>query len=58
MEKKVMKKYYAIITKKDGSQFTIGGYSEREIQKDLKDIHKSGFANLDEASVEIYSINI
>lgn len=53
-----MKKWYAIITREDGTQFTIGGWSEKEIQKDLRNIHKTGFANLDKASVDVYSVEI
>lgn len=48
-----MKKYYATITRKDGTQLTIGEYSKKEIQKTLKDIHKKGIVDLDKASVNI-----
>jgi len=53
-----MKKWYATITRADGSQFDIGGYSEKEIRSDLKQIQRSGFADLETASVEIYTVDI
>lgn len=53
-----MKKWYATVTREDGTQFEIGGWSKEEIQKDLRDIHRTGFADLDKASVEVYSISL
>lgn len=53
-----MKKWYATVTRNDGTQFEIGGWSKEEIQKDLREIHRTGFADLDKASVEVYSVSI
>ena len=57
-EKMKMRKWYAVITRKNGTQFTIGEYSEKDIQKTLRIINRTGFANLDECSVEVYSVEI
>ena len=53
-----MRKWYATITREDGTQFDIGGYSEKEIRKDLNQIQRTGFADLEKASVEIYTVEI
>lgn len=53
-----MKKWYATVTREDGTQFDIGGYSEKEIRKDLNKIQKSGFADLEKCSVDIHTVAI
>lgn len=54
-----MSKYYATITNvKTGNQFTIGEYSEKELQKTLNEIQKTGFENLDNCSVDVQKVEI
>ena len=50
-----MKHYYATITNRvTGRQFEIGAWSEKELRRDLEDIHRSGSENLDDCCVYIY----
>lgn len=53
-----MMKWYATITRADGTQLTVGEYSDRQLRKTLHKIHVSGLANLDESSVDIYTVTI
>lgn len=53
-----MIKWYAAITREDNTKFCIGAYSEKDLRKDLDQIQKTGFADLEKASVEIYTVNI
>lgn len=53
-----MKKYFAAVTDlKTGRQFEVGAWSEEELQNDLREIHRTGYANLDECIVDIYTVN-
>lgn len=51
-----MKKFYATITRHDGTSKEIGAWSEKELQKDLRAIHEMGIENLDECAVYVYSV--
>ena len=54
-----MIKWYATITNlKNGEQFTVGEYSQKDLQKTLKDIQKIGRANLDDCQVDVYTVCI
>lgn len=54
-----MTKYYATITNlRTGRQFEIGEYSEAALRKTLDVIHKTGYENLDECRVTVYTAEI
>lgn len=51
-----MRKWYAVVTRKDGTQFRIGAWSKERLQEDLNQIHRTKYANLEESNVEVYSV--
>lgn len=53
-----MRKWYSVVTRKDGTQFTVGAWSKERLEEDLKRIHDTKYANLEESSVEVYSVMV
>ena len=61
-----MKKFYARITRKRGTEFfpagcksfEVGAYSMRELLETLDDIDGTGYADLQRSAVEIYTVEI
>ncbi len=52
-----MTKFYAAITNfESGNQFEIGANSKKDLMRDLNDIQRQGFEDLDKCSVHIYTV--